>query len=242
VRLVERNWANHVADVRLFEIGTVFEPAAAGRRPREARQVAGVVTGRRAPAHWSDAQPEPFDLWDLKGCFEAAVALANPAAQIQVQGTGWVARDGEGRIVGHAGPLTADAPPWASPLYGFEVTLDATVRRPPRFVALPTTPASARVLALLLPVGVTVRVVEALLRRVGEPLLERIDVESDYRGPGLEAGVRSVAFRLSFRAADRTLRDAEVDELEARLLAALADELGIRRRDAAAATATHSGG
>ena len=60
-------------------------------------------------------------------------------------------------------------------------------------------------------------------------------VESDYRGPELPAGTRSVAFRLTFRAPDRTLRDAEVDETESRLLAALAAELGIRRRDAGAA-------
>jgi phenylalanyl-tRNA synthetase beta subunit len=40
-----------------------------------------------------------------------------------------------------------------------------------------------------------------------------------------------VAFRLTFRAADRTLRDAEIDQAEARLLAALAAELGIQRRD-----------
>jgi phenylalanyl-tRNA synthetase beta subunit len=38
-----------------------------------------------------------------------------------------------------------------------------------------------------------------------------------------------------FRAPDRTLRDAEVDQAETRLLAALEDELGVRRRAAGAA-------
>ena len=57
-------------------------------------------------------------------------------------------------------------------------------------------------------------------------------VESDYRGAELPAGTRSVAFRLTFRAPDRTLRDAEVDAAESRLLAALERELGVRRRDA----------
>jgi phenylalanyl-tRNA synthetase beta subunit len=46
--------------------------------------------------------------------------------------------------------------------------------------------------------------------------------------------VRSVAFRLVFRAPDRTLRDAEVDQTETRLLTALEDELGVRRRGAGA--------
>jgi phenylalanyl-tRNA synthetase beta subunit len=45
-------------------------------------------------------------------------------------------------------------------------------------------------------------------------------------------------FRLTFRAADRTLRDAEVDAIERRLLGALEAELGVRRRDGASGTST----
>jgi phenylalanyl-tRNA synthetase beta chain len=91
------------------------------------------------------------------------------------------------------------------------------------------------VLALLLPGGVTAAQVDVALRATGGALLEQVDVDSDYRGTELPAGVRSVAFRLTFRAPDRTLRDAEVDQAETRLLAALAEELGVRRRDAGTA-------
>ncbi len=232
VRLVEANWANHVPDVRLFEIGTTWEAAGPGRRPEEERRLAAVFTGRREPAHWTGSGDARFDLWDLKGRFDAAVALAIPGSVVQVEGNGWVARDGAGRVVGQAVPLTADAPPWAAPLFGFELVLDPSPRQPSRFTPLPTTPAIERVLALLLPDGVRAGAVEAALRRAGGALLERVEVESDYRGPELPAGTRSVAFRLTFRAPDRTLRDAEVDGVESRLLAALAQELGVRRRDA----------
>jgi phenylalanyl-tRNA synthetase beta chain len=232
VRLVEANWANHVSDVRLFEIGTTFAAASAGQRPVEERRVAGVMTGRREPAHWSGTGEARFDLWDLKGKFEAAIALAVPSAVLQVEKNAWVARDPHGRLVGEAGPLTADAPPWAAPLFGFELVLDPSPRRPNRFAPLAATPSSERVLALLLPQGVAAAQVESVLRRVGAPLLEGTEIESDYRGAELPAGTRSVAFRLIFRAPDRTLRDTEVDEVETRLLSALSTELGIRRRDA----------
>ncbi|MDQ2676684.1 MAG: phenylalanine--tRNA ligase subunit beta, partial [Actinomycetota bacterium] len=232
VRLVEGNWANHVEDVRLFEIGTTWAGGRPGERPREERRLAAVFTGRREPRHWTGTGEGRFDLWDLKGHFEAAVALAIPGGAVQVEGNAWVARDAEGRIVGQAAPLAADAPPWAAPLFGFELVLDPSPRRPPQFTPLPATPASERVLALLLPEGVTAGQVEDGLRRAGGALLERVTIESDYRGPELPAGVRSVAFRLVFRAPDRTLRDAEVDQTETRLLAALADELGVRRRGA----------
>jgi phenylalanyl-tRNA synthetase beta chain len=89
-----------------------------------------------------------------------------------------------------------------------------------------------RVLALLLPEGTRQAAVDAILRRAGGELLERVQVESDYRGPELPPGTRSVAFRLTFRAPDRTLRDADVDQAEGRILAALTEELGVRRRDA----------
>jgi phenylalanyl-tRNA synthetase beta subunit len=45
-----------------------------------------------------------------------------------------------------------------------------------------------------------------------------------------------VAYRLTFRAPDRTLRDHEVDEAENRILAVLARELGIERRDGSSRT------
>ena len=236
VRLVEANWANHVPDVRLFEIGTAFASAPPGERPREERRVAAVLTGRREPAHWTGTGEARFDIWDLKGRLEAAVALAIPGAEVQVEGQAWVVRDRRGRVVGEGGPLTADAPAWAAPLFGFELLIDPAPRRPAPFAPLPTTPSSERVLALLLPEGVRVREVETLLRRVGGELLERVVVESDYRGAELPSGTRSVAFRVTFRAADRTLRDSEVDEAEARLLAALAGELDIQRRDGGSRT------
>jgi phenylalanyl-tRNA synthetase beta chain len=236
VRLVEANWANHVADVRLFEIGTAFAAAPAGERPREERRVAAVLTGRREPPHWTGEGEALFDIWDLKGRLEAAVALAVPGAEMQVEGQAWVVRDHHGRVVGEGGPLTADAPAWAAPLFGFELLVDPAPRRPAPFAPLPTTPSSERVLALLVPEGARVRQVEALLRRVGGPLLEDLAIESDYRGSELPAGTRSVAFRITFRAADRTLRDSEVDEAEARLLAALATELDIQRRDGGSRT------
>ena len=236
VRLVEANWANRVADVRLFEIGTTFARGAPGERPREERRVAGVLTGRREPPHWTEDTGARFDLWDLKGRLDAAVALAIPEAEVQVEGQAWVVRDRAGRIVGEGGPLMADAPPWAAPLFGFELLVDPAPRRPAPFAPLPTTPSSERVLALLLPEAVRVAQVTAVLKRVGGALLERVDLVSDYRGAELPAATRSVAFRLTFRAPERTLRDSEVDDAEARLLAAVAAELGIQRRDGGSRT------
>ena len=71
------------------------------------------------------------------------------------------------------------------------------------------------------------------MRAAGVNLLESVQVIDEYRGAGLPAGARSLTFRLTFRAPDRTLEAAEVDRAEARLLGALDREIGVRRRDQA---------
>jgi len=228
---VEANWKNHVRDVRLFEIGTTFA-ARPGQRPVEVRHVAGVVTGGREPAHWTRSDTPDYDRWDLGGLFQAAVALANPGASVQVEDNAWVAVAPGGRNVGSAGLVEADAPPWAAPALGFEVELDPGPRQPTRYRPLPSTPSSERDLALLLPEGVTAAQVGRVLEQSAGPLLAGQTVLDEYRGEGIERGLRSVMFRLTFRAPDRTLRDSEVDESERRVLAALEQELGVRRREA----------
>jgi len=56
-------------------------------------------------------------------------------------------------------------------------------------------------------------------------------VFDEYRGPGIAAGYRSVAWHCTFRDPERTLRERDVDALLARGLEALEGELGVRRRE-----------
>jgi len=232
-RQAEANWANQERDIRLFEIGTVFRPGDAGGRPEEATHAGAVLSGGRWPAHWSDGGATPdCDAWDLKGLFERAVSLANPLASVQLESDGWIARLPDGREVGRAGPLPADAPPWAAPLFGLEVAIDPAPRGAARYARLPTVPAATRDLALLLPERVAVAAVEGVVRETAGALLESVRVIDEYRGKGLPAGRRGVAVRLVLRAADRTLRDAEVDNVIKRVLATLEKALDVTVRSA----------
>ena len=241
VRRVEYNWANRNRDIRLFEVGTVFrkpageQGAGSGSLPEEWTSVAGVLTGARRPAHWSEGAKVPdMDIWDLKYHFELAVAAAAPGCLVEPAtggAVGWVAVQQGGEVVGQAGPLEADAPVWAAPLFGFEVRLDAGERDLVAYRPLPLQPPVERDLALVLPPGVTASQVSDVLRRTVGPLLERLEVFDEYRGPGIPAGYRSVAWHCSFRDPERTLRERDVDALLTQGLAALEGELGVRRRE-----------
>ncbi len=233
VRRVEHNWANRRRDIRLFEVGTVFRTTP--QAPEEWDAVAGVLTGARRPPHWSEGAKVPdMDIWDLKHHFELAVNVAAPGCVLQPAtgaAGGWVAVQPGGEVVGEARALEADAPVWAAPLFGFEVRLLVTVPEPARYRPLPTQPPVERDVALLLPAGVNAAAVSAVLARTAGPLLARLDVFDEYRGAGVPAGHRSVAWHCTFRDPSRTLREREVDELLARALQALEDELGVRRRE-----------
>jgi len=61
-------------------------------------------------------------------------------------------------------------------------------------------------------------------------LLERLELFDEFRGEGLPAGHRSLAWRLTFRHPERTLRDKEIEGRRARLLQTLERELGVRPR------------
>jgi phenylalanyl-tRNA synthetase beta chain len=140
-----------------------------------------------------------------------------------------VLHDPAGVRRGWAQRLEADRPAWAAPLLGFEVEIEPRGDRAIRFTPLPATPPLERDLALVLPAGLPARQVEEEMRRAAGPLLESAAVFDEYRAANLEG--RSVAWRLVFRAAERTLRDEEVDAIVKRLLAVLKEGLGVRLRE-----------
>lgn len=222
---VEANWATQARDIRLFELGTAFGRA-------EELHAAFVVTGARAPAHWSDGgKGRSWDRWDARGLFQRLIDLAHPAAKIQVAGDGWDALDRAGVVVGRCHALPADAPPWAAPLWGGEVAV-SLVRSPAvGFVPLPVYPSVTRDLALIVKSEVAASsVCQLLADRGARHGVESVSVLDEYRSKELAAGTRSITVRLVFRSAERTLKDIEVEQAITRLRTSLERELDITIR------------
>lgn len=256
-RRAEYNLSRLQGNVRLFEIGSVFAPRP-GQLPVEKVRVGALVMGLRRPAHFTDAARDVFDVWDAKALGERITELVYPGMPIVLEpGDGapvlWriSAKGGE---VGTIERLPLDKPVWASEAFGVEITLgrlpNAAVAAPGShdyaaglsgravakghvtYRALPTTPPAEFDLALLVPDGVSAAQVEHLLRKSAGDLLERVELFDEFRGAGLPEGHRSVAWRLTFRDATRTLRDKEVDGRRQKILRTLETELGVRARSA----------
>jgi phenylalanyl-tRNA synthetase beta chain len=68
--------------------------------------------------------------------------------------------------------------------------------------------------------SVSAAALETTLRKAAGELCESISLFDVYRGPGVDPGTRSLAYRLRFCALDRTMTDAEVAALRAGCIAA----------------------
>lgn len=250
-RRAEYNLTRMQGDVRLFEIGTVFLPE--GKGLREEMRVGAIVMGARRPRHFTEPSPPPFDAWDAKSLAESIVDAAWPgggccldaqAAELPVLWEVFV----RGERVGTVRSVPLDAPVWASPAFGVEITLaempsapvapegrhDYTkghsargATAPRRYTPMPSTPAAAFDLALIVPDTIPAATVEAAIRRNSGDMLEAMILFDEYRGEGVAAGSRSLAWQLTFRHPERTLSAKEIDGRRTQLLKTLQQELGI---------------
>jgi phenylalanyl-tRNA synthetase beta chain len=87
-----------------------------------------------------------------------------------------------------------------------------------------------RDLAVVVAEGVEAGAVASTLWAAGGPLVRGVTLFDVYRGAPLGTSEKSLAWRLAIRADDRALDDGEVDELQGRLVAAVAAAHGGRLR------------
>lgn len=246
LRRIEHNWSRGTRDVRLFELATSFahgtsDPGESGS-VREEPRLAAVLTGRRAPMHFTD-EDSTLELWDLRGLLEDVTRAVWPNGRVSPgapPGSGVTANLGftvkaDDAVLGWGGgidPAWLDAPPWANPVWGFELRLPAEPRSRDavRYRGIPPYPAVERDLALLVPDRIPAAEVEATIRRQGGPLLGTVGLFDLYRGEGVPDRHRSLAYRLRFISTERTLIDEEVDHLLEHVAGHLARVLGVERR------------
>lgn len=257
-RRAEYNLTRMQGDVRLFEVGSVFAAGTAGALPAERLMAAALVMGQRRPPHFTEPKPPAFDVWDAKALGELVAGAAFPGAAVALAAHGagdllWAVTV-DGRDAGAVRRVPLDAPVWAAPAFGVELTLgvvdSAHVAAPGanvwaetiaaqagvpardhvRVRPLPTTPAVDLDLALVVPDAVPAAEVERVLRAFGGDTLEQVMLFDEFRGGDVPAGARSLAWRVVLRDPTRTLRDKEVAGRRQKLVQALERELGVRPR------------
>ena len=226
----------------LFELAYVYRPVPGERLPREERHLAGVAMGAPGQAHWSGEQ-DGADFFDGKGTLEALGRVLGIGLAFGGEGDAPYLHPGRravvlagGEEVGIAGEVHPDVRARMS-LAGrpvaFEVGLGrlfahaapvAAYRPPPRF------PAVTRDVAVLVQADLPASRVREVIEKSGGAWVEGVTLFDLYEGEKVPAGHRSLAFSVAYRAADRTLTDAEVNAVHATVLARLRTELPAKIR------------
>jgi phenylalanyl-tRNA synthetase beta chain len=238
VDAVSHNRRHGRRDVRLFEIGTRFS------RTGETRGAAAAWTGLATPEHWSGGQRD-VDFFDVKGVAEQIAAslavvptFAPSTRKYLVDGrTADVLVDGTiVGVIGQLDPAIGEARelPRGDALYVAEFDLDAMSAKASndtRFAQpLPRYPSVVRDVSILVDDTLSAETVRGTIRSAAPPALADVREFDRYQGKGIPEGKVSLSLRLTFRAPDRTLTDAEVSAAMDAIVRALTQTLGAIQR------------
>ena len=230
----------------LFEVGPVFLPNNSRQLPDQPYRLAIAMSGLRHPRTWDQKGNEKLDFYDLKGVVDglfSALHLENVQFEPEAHPTfhpGKCARISvSGEPVGWLGELH----PQVSSQFDFGdarvAAADLDMEKlyqlsPAKFSAAQITayPPVIEDLAMIAPENVPSAEIVRVIRGAGGFLLKAVDLFDIFRGEQIGAGNKSLAYRLTYQAPNRTLTDKEVGKQRERIIAQLEKDLGVKVRKA----------
>src|SRR5713101_8091720 len=203
--VLEGNIRAGAESVSIFEIGRAFIPPSG----KEERHLALLLWGNVAGAsNWRSQAKRSLDLFDLKGALECVVPnLSFRRGKFRVLALAVEVYSGD-QLVGFGGQLLADKSSAPGSVLVAELHADlllATGESAKKFRELDRYTAIRRDIAMLVPDEISQ---EKILRTIGEPrepLLESIELFDLFSGSEIEAGRKSLAYKLTYRDRSRTL-------------------------------------
>jgi len=254
LRAVQENQRRQQDRIRLFEHGSRFVPdtgsdntgrPAAPPAIREIDTVSGVALGLRLPEQWGLPREmrTPVDFYDVKADVEALLVATGArdtfrfeAASIPALHPGRAARVlRRERPVGWIGELHPSLVrefdfTYAPVLFELDWAGALAVEKS-EFREISRFPQVRRDLAVVVDEGMALSALAERVTLVSSSLLRDLRFFDVYRGPGVEAGRKSVALGLIFQDISRTLTDEDVERLIAAVVADLRVSLNARIRE-----------
>lgn len=227
--------------VALFEIGAVYLAGEEGRLPDEPRRLSMAITGPRALEGWQPSDRSSMDFFDLKGVIDALMNGLHISGVSYEPGEHPSFRPGRtARLVigekwagafGELHPLVAEQTVGAirTPVLAADLDLELIIASvPSRHIIEPVSrfPPVVEDIALIVNETAAASRVESTIRQAGGALLAGAKLFDLYRGDQIGAGRKSLAYRLTYQAEDRTLTDAEVARVREKIVERARETLG----------------
>lgn len=219
----------------LFEIGKVYLPKAVPvtELPEEIPTLTIGMYGK-------------MDFYDIKGILEQlfeVLGMTEKAEFATEKTIPWMhpgrtaSITAEGRQFGYVGELH----PQIASNYSIGTKVYIAVLDMPALVEysnlvnmyqpLPKFPAITRDIAMVVKEAVTVKEIEAVIKKYAGQYLESVTLFDVYQGKQIGEGLKSVAYSITFRASDRTLVDQDVTDAMKEILEGLSKEVQAQLRD-----------
>lgn len=244
--------AEHNARLRprlaLFEIGPVFLPIEAGDLPEEQTRLAIVLAGPRELPGWQSADIALLDFYDLKGILEGVFdGLHLPPVRCEPTEhptfhPGKCARlQCQERAIGIFGevhPQIKERYDWPAaykdvPILAADLDVESLLELIPSLYAtapVPEFPPVLEDLAVVVEENLPAERVAELIRQGGGKMVAEVRLFDVYRGEKIGAGKKSLAYRITYQPADKTLSDRDVAGIRARIIRKLEQEAGASLR------------
>jgi phenylalanyl-tRNA synthetase beta chain len=206
-----------------FEIGRVFWLDEAGSD--ETDRIAGIFGGDPTVGTWQH-NSKPMNFYEAKGLLDSVFHNLNVVVEYQPDqkdsrlhpgrtASLWISGERLGTF-GQLHPQLRAEKELPDEIYVFELDfytlLDAMMKKSIiTFQSFSTYPTSDRDIAFFAPLKFTVADIQRSITHVGGELLDSVTLFDQYIGKGVPEGSRSLAFRLVYRASDRTLTDADIN-------------------------------
>ena len=228
LEILGRNNAYHNKSAKLYEVAKVYLPQEGNALPAEPKMLLLGAYGPKESFFTMKGELEAlFSALRVKKAVYTAVS-DNPTfhpgrcAKITVDGV-------ELGYMGQIHPLAAKNYDLDCEVYCAELSFTKLLdlRLPEAtYVPLPKYPGVTRDLAIICDEALTVAEAENAITAAGGKLLRSVKLFDIYRGTGVPEGKKSMAFSMELRADDRTLTDADSEQVISKVLAALSAELG----------------
>ncbi len=232
MEVVARNKNFNNDNVRLFELATVYLPKESDKELPDERRV--LTIGMYGNA----------DFYTLKGICENLLAFSGIRADYTAKAdhpayhpgrcAEIIAKDGKKLgVFGQADPrMTAnyglDIPVLIAELDFDEIFDSANTKK--EYRPLPKYPATTRDFSFVCDEALEVGAIESVMAKAGGKLVENVALFDIYRGPQVGEGKKSVSFRVTLRASDRTLTVEEADKVSKKILSDLSFKMGLNLR------------
>lgn len=236
------NLAHRAESFAAYHLGKTFQLTSNGA-PIERQCIAALLHGPRLRRGLRQGAPQSFGFLDCKGLIEGMLELfhltelsswsALPADFLHPGQSAMLLLNAQ--TAGYLGRLHPDTCEQLEvpPCCVFELDLEKLLEYAPRQItarALPRFPAVERDVAIVVERDFSAYQVIGWIKNLGEALIEHVEIFDQYLGAPIPESKKSLAYKISYRADDRTLTDTEINDLHQNLVDRLGATFGAERR------------